>query len=483
MKHVSDGPIRPSTATYRNRRSTTQVSASSDTEGVSSSDDEEVVKPPPSRVTVASGSTAASRIGLQTDPVGEYPSPTPDLLPIDPAERSVSDIPSADERLRTTLIMPTGDETRNWLSNPTSPSSSDYVYSTPTSVRIGNSAWGPSWMSPNPRLDFHSKDNFLGWPSIPEHGVFDRYDLYSGVTMAQDFASDAGNRHSHSYLDPAGAFPGFTHHHYAGDLISGAGVLPGQDFEYMSTTSGTSQLDGRQTSLRGMDDFGEVLGIEDALRLEESSLYAEPLTLESFAPSIGGIEAQAPASSLSTEPFGDVDLRGRGAFPPAAPTPSQLAATREDFPLRTYPFTLPQQSISPLELHTFEPVGSHHRSSSQPPAESRPSPQRSPSLYEYFRSNLDDFNFSSYIEPLSTAALDLHYGTSGHVWRQDSAVGEGTSVPRGAPATATIYPSVLGQRPTHGRGQSFAASPSDWFLTAQGSDRKRKRASWDGQVL
>ncbi|KAG8908972.1 hypothetical protein FRB99_000075 [Tulasnella sp. 403] len=132
-----------------------------------------------------------------------------------------------------------------WISSPASPAPSD-LFRQPqgpcppgaTATRIGKSAWGPQdWLSSNPRLDHNlgllgGTGALTSWPtpSTDPHAVLDRYDLYSTVEAAHDFASEANIRynhnnssHTHSYPDES-IFRGFTHHRYAGDLIPGSGV-------------------------------------------------------------------------------------------------------------------------------------------------------------------------------------------------------------------------------------------------------------------
>lgn len=135
-----------------------------------------------------------------------------------------------------------------WMSNPASPTPSDFFIPQPPSSssaqmgRIGKSAWGPSdWLSNNPRLDqgmglMGGNGALTSWPTplSEQYAVLDRYDLYSTVEAAHDFASEADARHNHhshhnhpshthSYPDES-IFRGFTHHRYAGDLIPGSGV-------------------------------------------------------------------------------------------------------------------------------------------------------------------------------------------------------------------------------------------------------------------
>ncbi|KAG8985658.1 hypothetical protein FRB90_004521, partial [Tulasnella sp. 427] len=140
-----------------------------------------------------------------------------------------------------------------WMSNPASPTPSDFFIPQPPASgsgssaqmgRIGKSAWGPSdWLSNNPRLDqgmglMGGNGALTAWPTplSDQYAVLDRYDLYSTVEAAHDFASEADVRHNHhshhhhnhpshthSYPDES-IFRGFTHHRYAGDLIPGSGV-------------------------------------------------------------------------------------------------------------------------------------------------------------------------------------------------------------------------------------------------------------------
>ncbi|KAG8875434.1 hypothetical protein FRB98_007803 [Tulasnella sp. 332] len=147
--------------------------------------------------------------------------------------------------------------THHWMSNPTSPTPSEYYQHahmtdghfgggsgdgagvSNSNSRIGKSAWGPQdWLSNNPRLDHNL--NVLGgngaltsWPTPASdpHAVLDRYDLYSAVEAAHEFASEAAyghghhhaSSHTHAYPDES-LFREFTHHRYAGDLIPGSGV-------------------------------------------------------------------------------------------------------------------------------------------------------------------------------------------------------------------------------------------------------------------
>lgn len=133
-----------------------------------------------------------------------------------------------------------------WMSHPASPTPSDFFIPPSSSNaqmgRIGKSAWGPlDWLSNNPRLDqgmglMGGNGALTSWPTplSDQYAVLDRYDLYSTVEAAHDFASEADARHNHhshhnhpshthSYPDES-IFRGFTHHRYAGDLIPGSGV-------------------------------------------------------------------------------------------------------------------------------------------------------------------------------------------------------------------------------------------------------------------
>ena len=535
------------------------------------------------------------------------------------------------------------------VSIPGSPPSTFGQRPIPTSpaTRIGNSAWGPSsWLSSNPRLDSTGlgsrPTSFLGigWP-IPEHGVFDRYDLYSGsnnvgATGAHEYASEAGDSKHHP-SDPSGATPGFTHHPYAGDLISaGAGLYSNQDLEYLSTTSGTtSHLDVGQLSLQSenegeadpftMDEqpfaFNEdafaslsverphtaepgfnrgafvqgMAGMGSPLRRPSTAMsmlhtaQLDPSTSNYYhvprAPSAveRGVSAPTttPASpfmtasqSLNFEPASSPlntqshMQRSRsstsfGQFPspqsPVAPPPPSSFKRFAD-PAFT-PFT--QQTSSPQPFGFTPPSStpttfptmaqSHHaRSASQPPREHRqyhiPSSSRPPpSIYDFLQ--LDDIASSSpipssaHVEPLSTAALDLHYGA--HVGRltpsyirdnpndplvahsafmQGLELGLGLALqhttsaaagPQGGfgvggnrPLIEALMASATVAAPTgsvdyshntppppgqsrmagvmsHTRGQSFTVSPRELGLdnldNGAGSLKKRKRASWDGR--
>ena len=545
-------------------------------------------------------------------------------------------------------ISPRGREDRISASSISIPSSPPSVFgqrTIPTSpaTRIGNSAWGPSsWLSSNPRLDSTGLGSrpasFLGigWP-IPEHGVFDRYDLYSGsnnagAASAHEYASQAGDskHHAHHLLDPLGATPGFTHHPYAGDLISaGAGLYSNQDLEYLSTTSGTtSHLDVGQLSLQSQDDnedeadpfamdeqpfaFNEdafaSLSVERPHTAEPASRdtygqglasVSSPLRRPSTAMSMShtqlgpstsnyyhvprvpsaadrGVSAPTttPASPFMTSQTLNFDpisttlnlhsqmQRSRSstsfgfpsAQPPAPPQPPSSFKQFTDPPFTQFTQHAPtSQSFgfasSSSASTTFPPMApSHHvRSSSQPPREHRQyhtlnSTRPSTSIYDFLQ--LDDIASSSpvpsaaHAEPLSTAALDLHYGT--HIGRltpsyirdnpndplvahsafmqglelglgialQHTTSASGPQADFGAggnrPLIEAIMASATGVAPpgsveprrttspsgpsrmtnmmSHTRGQSFTVSPRDLGLdNGPGGIKKRKRASWDGR--
>jgi hypothetical protein len=530
------------------------------------------------------------------------------------------------------------------VSIPGSPSSVFGQRQIPTSpaTRIGNSAWGPSsWLSSNPRLDSTGLGSrpasFLGigWP-IPEHGVFDRYDLYSGsnnaaATSTHEYASEAGDgkHHAHHLLDPSGATPGFTHHPYAGDLISaGAGLYSNQDLEYLSTTSGTtSHLDVGQLSLQSQDDNEDEA---DPFAMDEQPFAfnedafaslsverphtAEPGSRNTYGQGLAGVSSplRRPSTSMSmshpqldpgtsnyyhiprvpsavergvsaptttpTSPFmtasrslkfdpasSALNLHSQmqrsrsstsfgfpSAQPPAAPPPPSSFKRFTD-PSFT-PFTQHASTSQPFgfappssTLPTFPITQSHHaRSSSQPPREHRQyhtnTTRPSASIYDFLQ--LDDIASSpipsaAHTEPLSTAALDLHYGT--HIGRltpayirdnpndplvahsafmQGLELGLGlalqhttssASSPQGdfgvggnrpliealmasatgaAPAssvdphntTSSSGPSRMASMMSHTRGQSFTVSPRELGLdNGPGGLKKRKRASWDGR--
>ncbi|KAG8909559.1 hypothetical protein FRC01_006861, partial [Tulasnella sp. 417] len=87
-----------------------------------------------------------------------------------------------------------------WMSNPASPTPSDFFIPQPPAFpstqmgRIGKSAWGPlDWLSNNPRLDQGGSGALTSWPTplSEQYAAFDRYDLYSTVEAAHDFASEA----------------------------------------------------------------------------------------------------------------------------------------------------------------------------------------------------------------------------------------------------------------------------------------------------
>ena len=531
------------------------------------------------------------------------------------------------------------------LSIPGSPSSTfgQRPISTSPATRIGNSAWGTSsWLSSNPKLDSTGLGSRptsfmgIGWP-IPEHGVFDRYDLYSGsnnagATGTHEYASEAGDykHHTHHLLDPSNTTPGFTHHPYAGDLISaGAGLYSNQDLEYLSTTSGTtSHLDVGQLSLQSQDeneneadpfamdepsfafndDAFASLSVERPHTAEPGSnrsvlgqVMGSPLRRPSTAMSMlhtaqfdpgtsnyyhvpraaaaveRGVSAPTttPASPFMTSQSLNFDPASSalnthshmqrsqsstsfGQFPtsqpPTAPPPpsSFKRFTEPPFTPFAQPTSAPQHfgfaPPSPTPA-AFSPIThSHHaRSSSQPPREHRqyhvPSTTRPPaSIYDFLQ--LDDIASSSPIpssahtEPLSTAALDLHYGT--HAGRLtpsyirdnpndplvahsafmqglelglglalqhttsstgvqgDFGVGGNRPLIEALMASATVAAPASSASPhntpsssepsrmtgvvSHTRGQSFTVSPRDLGLdTGSSGFKKRKRASWDGR--
>jgi len=178
------------------------------------------------------------------------------------------------------------------------------------------------------------------------------------------------------------------------------------------------------------------------------------------------------------------------------------------------PSSRPQHAFDPASPHTrTQAPNHHHRSSSQPPQEHRQAMQRSASLYDYV--GFDDMDVQgsvpqsqpasptpTYVEPLSTAALDLHYGVHtgspvyrapGSTTRSDTNNSTPTSnIFRGGPfssipafsAQAMMNASGAGggRAPKHHRGQSFTVSPAQ--LSDVGGAvgyKKRKRASWDGR--
>jgi hypothetical protein len=154
-----------------------------------------------------------------------------------------------------------------------------------------------------------------------------------------------------------------------------------------------------------------------------------------------------------------------------------------------------------------------HRSSSQPPQEHRPTMQRPASLYDYLRyDDMEPQGFTSqsqpssstsaYVEPLSTAALDLHYGvhTGPPVYR---APGSNTranpnnpmlpsnlfhggpfSMITAPPVHPMVNPNTGSSRAhNHFRGQSSTVSPGELSDVGVVAYKKRKRASWDGQPV
>ncbi|KAF8332025.1 uncharacterized protein EI90DRAFT_3154400 [Cantharellus anzutake] len=459
-------------------------------------------------------------------------------------------------------------------SNSVVSSPSNFI--TASNVRIGNSPWGPSWLSTNPKLDNQFRDSFMGWPTIPEHGVFDRYDLYSGQAVGHDFASEAGNKPSHSYPHSGGGLPGFSHHHYAGDLISGAGAFEGQDFEYLSTTSGTSHLDVGQLSLQGMDEASEAFGIEDALNIEDDGLFsvslerpqtAEPGTFGKQSANGSNLAKRPSTATGPSHTFGASQQGGLTTF--GRPTTLQMGSTSTSFAPLTQlegshlapassvtssPFSLqssqstfsnltssssvtsfplpPTSSISPAALST---IPNHvQQSSFQQSIFSRPTshtiptphitdllrnPQGStdnhrlpptpidPLLCTIPSSNSPTFNF---VEPLSTAALDLHYGLNPSA-RLSPYSGnpdfsrffhtelEVSPVPEKGMSLAETDPNIVSSHPTscdvgsvveqgsgsghrHARGQSFNVASTDESNGSTSVGNKRKRASWDGRT-
>ncbi|KAG9037634.1 hypothetical protein FRB95_004854 [Tulasnella sp. JGI-2019a] len=169
----------------------------------------------------------------------------------------------------------TNSSSHPWMSNPTSPTPSEYyphssmldnhpgggasvIGMSSNNSRIGKSAWGPQdWLSNNPRLDHNlnitgGNGALTSWPTPASdpHAVLDRYDLYSAVEAAHEFASEAAyghghyhassHSHTHAYPDDS-LFREFTHHRYAGDLIPGSGVAvhpPSLSLQHTANGSG-----------------------------------------------------------------------------------------------------------------------------------------------------------------------------------------------------------------------------------------------------
>jgi hypothetical protein len=389
-----------------------------------------------------------------------------------------------------------GDDSFNWIQSASS-SSSDFFLHSPTSSpsRIGNSAWGPqSWLSQNPRLD---GGPLAAWPTPQsEYGVLDRYDLYSAVSAAHDFASEAGGGHHHyhhSHPDQS-IFRGFTHHHRAGDLIFGQGVFQDQEFEYHSTTSSQAALGQlSQLTLHGPEDF-------NSLRLEEAVEVpiTPPLIPEQIA---AGIPNAAMESVMKPEVLAEAesaDLQLLARIPDARPLDEAMTPTtalmpttnpRPPSPLdiadplihrNIHQQPAPVIATSQLPLHTQ--TQSHYRSFSQPPSDHRtPAPTSLfgrlndsiflPQHFEHYSS------FPSEMEPLSTAALDLHYPPFVHPSLNLPFTPPPTITEEALDLAASSY-THTSPRSYHHRVQSVI-SPKD-LVRNRGSDKKRKRVSWDG---
>ncbi|KAG8948613.1 hypothetical protein FRC03_000675 [Tulasnella sp. 419] len=220
----------------------------------------------------------------------------------------------------------------SWLSTPGSPSTSDFHFHSPlqppaSSSRIGKSAWVPQdWLSNNPRLDaemglLDGSGALTAWPQsstsslYEHHGIFDRYDLYSVVEAAHDFASEAAaddrhhhHHHHHHYQgQEENIFREFTHHRYAGDLIPGSGVAVHPPSLHAAPHIGSSQ----HWPLGGLRDFGfGSLGAG-----EDSSALG--LGVE-----VGGLGDDYPSSVVSPSSrsrFGSgSNVSSNGAVTPAA---------------------------------------------------------------------------------------------------------------------------------------------------------------------
>jgi hypothetical protein len=365
------------------------------------------------------------------------------------------------------------------VSIPGPPPSAFSQHPIPTSpaAHTGNSAWGSS--SFNPMLQLLG----IRWP-IPEHDAFDRYDLYCGsnnvgATGAREYASEAGDD-QHPPSDSSGTTPGFTHHPYAGDLVSaGAGLYQNQDLEYLSTTSGTTpHLDIGQLSLQSenkgeadpftMEEWTFAFN-EDAftsLSVERPHMAESEFNRGAFVQGQAGIGSplRRPSTAMSMLHTAQLDPstsnyhhvprapsaieRGVSApmttpaspfttasqslnFDPASSllnTQSHMQRSRSSTSFGQSPVAPPPPSsfkrfadpaFAPFAKQTSRPQPAsqpprkhwqrHIPSSSQPP----------PSIYDFLQ--LHDIASplpipsSAHVEPLSTAALDLHNGA--HVGR------------------------------------------------------------------
>ncbi|GBE87059.1 hypothetical protein SCP_1003060 [Sparassis crispa] len=424
-----------------------------------------------------------------------------------------------------------------------------------SNIMIGKSAWGPQdWLSPNPRLEpsvaSSSNSSYVGGlsptPSSPfsfanlNHGVLDRYDLFP-ASLSHDFASEVGVSDTHStFSDPEmfapNTFRGFTHHHYAGDLIFGARthqpihpVDYGPGFGFGNAGLGLSGLQQlppppQNTGLHPMQLHTPALPGIDEIELTSITLddHAEPMgqTMDNAIPKTKHDSALTLAElagySLPTQTLEEI-----------------VGLTQE---MRTTPPGTPHMSRS-VRPHTAGVLSAaHNRSISVPPSEHRAfvpraaqtqmlrpkpllTPTRSTSLMDLLPLHPSEFDAQSLApsSPFDTDGwcspgeydlpfLDLHYYKSGAA---ESGYGEESaeqarqglaldlaetfvSPPKtfGVPPSLTQHipamsHSVGGTPPMHARvlaghhrGQSVV-SPQD-LLLHKGNDNKRKRSSWDG---
>ena len=293
-------------------------------------------------------------LAFSGDPLPLFLSHRPQIHPHDSSEASSASITSDDwssmHNGQTAAWVSSSPAT--WLSNPASPSPSDFF---PPSHphRIGKSAWGPQdWLSSNPRLDSGA---LTSWPSSHPSTVLDRYDLYSTVEAAHDYASEADVRPLPTYGDDS-IFRGFTHHRYAGDLIPGSGVAVHPPTLHMGAVTGALGFGEFGGALQDIDELREVnhRGQTITSPLKE---HEHVLDLDSMI----HVAVEGPLLSLGLpDHLGLPTMDEAGAITPTTLNPASL-------PCPPSPLRLDQPRLPPY------PQRPHSRSVNQFPGGFRPS--------------------------------------------------------------------------------------------------------------